>query len=174
VPARLWKVVLVLPREDAEPRKNTRVIAVLFPNDQTVGFDWAKYRVPVRKVERLTGYTFFRNVPEEVAAALKEGADDVEVRAPTPRGKGGAAERPPRAGGGKFYSGAEKGHSGGAEGRGQELPAFEPGCVIGNRRSKKYHLPGGATYERARESKHAVFFRTAQDAKKAGYTTAAR
>src|SRR3954469_5104407 len=38
VPARLWKVVLVLPREDAEPRKNTRVIAVLFPNDQTVGF----------------------------------------------------------------------------------------------------------------------------------------
>jgi DNA/RNA endonuclease G (NUC1) len=29
VPRSLWKVILVLPSEDAEPRKNTRVIAVL-------------------------------------------------------------------------------------------------------------------------------------------------
>jgi hypothetical protein len=49
----------------------------------------------------------------------------------------------------------------------------DPGFV-GNRRSKKYHLPGGTSYERARESKNAVFFRTAQDAEKAGYTPAAR
>src|SRR5207248_2396309 len=43
VPARLWKVILVLPHVDAEPRRNTRVIAVVMPNDQTVDFDWAKY-----------------------------------------------------------------------------------------------------------------------------------
>jgi endonuclease G len=81
VPARLWKVVVVLPREDAEPRKNTRVIAVIMPNDQSVGFDWAKYRVPTRKVEKLTGYHFFRNIPEEVAEALRDHLDEVEVRA---------------------------------------------------------------------------------------------
>ena len=28
VPAKLWKVVLVLPREDAEPRKNTPLLAI--------------------------------------------------------------------------------------------------------------------------------------------------
>jgi endonuclease G len=85
VPAKLWKVVLVLPHEDAEPRKNTRVIAIIMPNDQTVDFDWTKYRVSARAVERLTGYTFFRNVPEDVAAALRERVDDVEVRVPRPR-----------------------------------------------------------------------------------------
>jgi endonuclease G len=37
VPNKLWKVVLVLPREGAQPRKNTRVIAVIMPNDQSVG-----------------------------------------------------------------------------------------------------------------------------------------
>lgn len=48
VPHELWKVVLVLPKEDAEPRKNSRVIAVIMPNDQSVDFDWAKYRVSTR------------------------------------------------------------------------------------------------------------------------------
>jgi len=52
VPLVLWKVILVLPREDAEPRKNTRVIAVIMPNDQSVGFDWAKYRTSARDVEK--------------------------------------------------------------------------------------------------------------------------
>jgi endonuclease G len=37
VPAKIWKVVLVLPSEDAEPRRNTRAIAVIMPNDQSVG-----------------------------------------------------------------------------------------------------------------------------------------
>jgi endonuclease G len=51
VPARLWKVILVLPNADAEPRKNTRVSTVLMPNDQTVGYDWTRYRVSARRVE---------------------------------------------------------------------------------------------------------------------------
>jgi endonuclease G len=85
VPAKLWKVILVLPSEDAEPRKNTRVIAVIMPNDQTVGFDWSKYRVAVKDVEKLTGYTFFPNVPEELAAALKGKVDEVEIPAKATR-----------------------------------------------------------------------------------------
>ncbi|HZY85362.1 MAG TPA: DNA/RNA non-specific endonuclease [Gemmataceae bacterium] len=86
VPHKLWKVVLVLPREDAEPRKNSRVIAVIMPNDQTVGFDWARYRVSTRQVEKLTGLRFFSAVPKDVARALREHVDDVEVRNPAPRG----------------------------------------------------------------------------------------
>ena len=50
VPRYVWKVVLVLPREDAEPRKNTRVIAVIMPNDQSVDFNWPKYRVTTSAV----------------------------------------------------------------------------------------------------------------------------
>ena len=92
VPARLWKVILVLPDAVAEPRKNTRVITVLMPNDQTVDYDWTRYRVSARRVEQLTGYTFFPAVPAEVAAALKDRVDDVKVRVPAPRG--GGARKP--------------------------------------------------------------------------------
>ena len=79
-PAKLWKVIVVLPNEDAEVRKNTRVIAVLMPNDQTVDHDWGKYRTSVAEIEKLTGYNFFRNVPDDVAKALREHIDDVAVK----------------------------------------------------------------------------------------------
>src|SRR5262249_36026075 len=62
VPHQLWKVALVLPREGAEPRKNTRVIAVVMPNNQTVGFDWPKYRTTARQVERLTKFVSVRRI----------------------------------------------------------------------------------------------------------------
>jgi endonuclease G len=88
VPAKLWKVILVLPGDDAEPRKNTRAIAVIMPNDQKVGFDWSKYRVPVADVEKLTGHKFFPDVPEEVAAAIKGRVDDAEIPAKFTRSRG--------------------------------------------------------------------------------------
>jgi endonuclease G len=87
LPAKLWKVVVVLPSEDAEPRKNTRVIAILMPNDQTVGFDWSKYRVSVKEIEKLTGYKFFPNLPDEIAAELKAKVDEVEIPAKSTRPK---------------------------------------------------------------------------------------
>jgi endonuclease G len=82
VPAKLWKVILVLPSEDSEPRKNTRAIAVIMPNDQSVDYDWAKYRVSVREVEKLTGYTFFPDIAPDVAREIKKDADDVKVKLP--------------------------------------------------------------------------------------------
>ncbi len=86
VPAKLWKVILVLPRADAEPRKNTRVIAVIMPNDQSVNFDWAKYRTSTRQVEKLTGLHFFSAVTDpEVAEALRDHVDEVKV--PQPRSR---------------------------------------------------------------------------------------
>jgi endonuclease G len=89
VPAKLWKVVLVLPRADAEPRKNSRVISVIMPNDQTVDFNWAKYRTTAREVEKLTGLRFFAAVPEEVAEALRDHLDEVYVPAPKSKKKKG-------------------------------------------------------------------------------------
>jgi endonuclease G, mitochondrial len=79
VPAKVWKVIMVLPEEGAPPHKNTRVIAVVMPNDQTVDHDWTPYRTSVQAVEKMTGYTFFRSVPAPVAAALRRHVDDVEV-----------------------------------------------------------------------------------------------
>jgi endonuclease G len=79
VPAKVWKVIVVLPFEGAEVKKNTRVIAVLMPNDQTVDHDWTRFRVSAQEIERLTGYTFFRNVPSSIAAALRRHVDDVAV-----------------------------------------------------------------------------------------------
>jgi endonuclease G len=95
VPHVLWKVVLVLPREDAEPRKNTRSIAVIMPNDQSVGFDWTKYRVSVREVEKLTGFHFWPAIPAEVAQEIKGRVDDVRVRVSTPRRGGGRGKGEP-------------------------------------------------------------------------------
>jgi endonuclease G len=96
VPAKVWKVILVLPDEGAVPTHRTRVIAVIMPNDQTVGYDWAKYRVAVGDVEKLTGCRFFPVLPKDVASALKSRVDEVEVHVPHPRhgGAGGAKKEP--------------------------------------------------------------------------------
>jgi endonuclease G len=88
VPAKMWKVVLVLPHEGAEPTARTRTIAVIMPNDQSVGYDWTKYRVSVRAVEKLTGCDFWPAIPQETAAAIKGRVDEVEVHVPHP-GRGG-------------------------------------------------------------------------------------
>jgi endonuclease G len=90
VPNVLWKVVLVLPAGDAEPRRNTRVISVLMPNDQSVDYDWTPYRTTARQIEKRTGFTFFRAVPEDVAEALRDHQDEVEVPAEHRRRREGA------------------------------------------------------------------------------------
>ncbi len=81
VPAKCWKVVLALDdgRGDAgdvsRVSRDSRVIAVVMPNDQSVGHGWAKYRTSAREVEELTGYRFFDRVPADVIGPLKEKAD---------------------------------------------------------------------------------------------------
>jgi endonuclease G len=86
VPAKTWKVIMVLPKGKAVPNRDTRIIAVIMPNDQSVTDDWGKYRVSVRDVEKLTGYQFFPNIPNEVAVAIKATADDERIiQTPRPR-----------------------------------------------------------------------------------------
>ena len=84
VPEKCWKVVLVLDAEGGDPVKrvtaDTRVIAVIMPNDTTPGkASWGKYRVSLKDVEQLTGYTFFDKVPPAIRKALREKIDDVPV-----------------------------------------------------------------------------------------------
>jgi len=48
-----------------------------------------------------------------------------------------------------------------------------PAAIVGNRDSKRYHLPGMAFYNRV-EAYHRVEFRSEEDAIKAGYRKAAK
>ncbi|CAN5477444.1 hypothetical protein BH10ACI3_BH10ACI3_08440 [soil metagenome] len=78
VPAWTWKVLVVMPTgsNDADRiTKSTRVIAVIMPNVQTISGSWQSYRVPVKKVESLTGYRFFTGVRPIVRNLLKYRVD---------------------------------------------------------------------------------------------------
>jgi len=54
------------------------------------------------------------------------------------------------------------------------LEKWEEGCIVGNKKSKKYHVPTGQYYKTAKTSENAVFFKTEADAKTAGYEASAR
>lgn len=54
------------------------------------------------------------------------------------------------------------------------LAKWEEGCVIGNKMTKKYHVPGGQYYNGAKTSANAIFFKNEDDAKAAGYEKSAR
>jgi endonuclease G len=88
VPAHCWKVIMVLEAKKGNDIKrvdeDTRLIAVIMPNDTTVGEDWAEYRVSVKDVEDLTGYTFFSKVEPTIIGPLKEAVDDEEIETPAP------------------------------------------------------------------------------------------
>ena len=85
VPAKCWKVIMVLDASKAGDPKNVdssaRLIAVIMPNDMTVGEEWAGFRVPVKDVEQLTGYKFFDKVPAEIIEPLKKQVDTESIPA---------------------------------------------------------------------------------------------
>jgi endonuclease G, mitochondrial len=87
VPAQCWKVIMVLDADGGDDlqkvNEHTRLIAIIMPNDMSVGQDWARFRVPVTDVEKLTGYKFFDKVPANIIEPLKEKVDDVHI--PRPR-----------------------------------------------------------------------------------------
>jgi endonuclease G len=79
IPLVTWKVAMILPPGDNDLQrvnKNTRVIAVIVPNNINVNINWRLYRVSVRQVEALTGLNFFSNVPKPVQRILKSRIDD--------------------------------------------------------------------------------------------------
>jgi endonuclease G len=87
VPKTTWKVVMVLD-EGGEPTRDTRLIAVNVPNNMSVGDDWSKYRVAVKDVEALTGYTFFDQADPAILGPLKDKPDRERIRPTAPREEG--------------------------------------------------------------------------------------
>ncbi len=87
VPAQCWKVVLTVDdgtgdaTDVSRVNASSRVIAVVIPNDQSVGHGWAKYRTSVKKVEEMTGYHFFDRVPSATIDPLKEKVDQERIPA---------------------------------------------------------------------------------------------
>jgi endonuclease G len=94
VPNKCWKIALVLEdgsggeTDIARVGPETRLIAVLMPNDQTVGHGWARYRTSAHEIERLTGYRFFDRVPLGIIEPLKKQVDHEHVPPPRPRKRG--------------------------------------------------------------------------------------
>ena len=67
VPAKTWKVVLVIPNGSDDLNrvsKATRVFGIIVPNQLPLDINtpWRNFRVPVDAVEVLTGYDFFTNI----------------------------------------------------------------------------------------------------------------
>jgi endonuclease G len=86
VPDHTWKVVMVLNR-GGKPESDTRLIAVNVPNDQTVSEAWARYRVSVRVIEQMTGYTFFDRADPNIIGPLKDQVDSQRIPTPRPHGR---------------------------------------------------------------------------------------
>ena len=64
-----------------------------------------------------------------------------------------------------------------AAAKGSDVPTlaeFQPGCIVANRKTKKYHAPGGRYYKSGQVSKNAVFFVDEATAVKAGYVKSVR
>ena len=80
VPAYTWKVAMVLPNGTDDLNrvgKTTRVISVIMPNTQAIGLNtpWQNFRVSVKRVESLTGYNFFSNVPRQIQNLIETRVD---------------------------------------------------------------------------------------------------
>jgi endonuclease G len=79
VPAKLWKVIMVLPagtNDLSRVTTSTRLIAVVMDNNLGPFNAWTTYRVSVDAVESLTGYDFFSNVPKPTQDVIEAVVDN--------------------------------------------------------------------------------------------------
>jgi endonuclease G len=77
VPARCWKIIVVLPPGSNEIAANTRVIAVDIPNTGGIaGDNWRKYLTKVRLIEQRTGYDFLSAAPIDIQEQLETKMDE--------------------------------------------------------------------------------------------------
>ncbi len=81
VPSDCWKIVVDVAGGDAADElgnitAKTRVISVWMPNDNdAVGENWAQFRTSPARIEQATGLQFFTNLPDDVAAQLRQQVD---------------------------------------------------------------------------------------------------
>lgn len=92
VPKSVFKVILVTDRDDHQPDPrawvdaDSRLIAVIMPNDRTVPDDnWPQYRTTVEEVEKQTGYKFFSEITTDNFKEKKKHVDAERIiRIPKP------------------------------------------------------------------------------------------
>jgi endonuclease G, mitochondrial len=79
IPARNWKVIVVLDRPGLGPDSvtgSTRIIAVDMPNEEGIKeIDWTEYRTTVKQIETATGYNLLSNVPDKVQQVIENKVD---------------------------------------------------------------------------------------------------
>ncbi|GAA4346214.1 hypothetical protein GCM10023185_00470 [Hymenobacter saemangeumensis] len=79
VPARCWKVVVVLPLgndDAARVSTATRIIAIDTPNDNALNTSWGTYRTSVDAIEAATGYDILSAVPTAVQQVVEARTDN--------------------------------------------------------------------------------------------------
>jgi DNA/RNA endonuclease G (NUC1) len=91
VPNKTWKAALILPVGDNDISRvdnNTRIIAVIMPNDTAIRpDDWKKYLATVDQIEALTGYDLYSNVPTGIQAVIEARVDAASDTAPVTTGQ---------------------------------------------------------------------------------------
>jgi endonuclease G len=78
VPARCWKVLVVLPVGNNDVSRitaGTRVIAVNTPNDNSLNSSWGTYRTSVDAIEAATGYDLLSALPMSLQNSLEAKTD---------------------------------------------------------------------------------------------------
>lgn len=83
VPARIWKVLVVLPEGEGDLERissTTRVIAIDSPNSEAVQPDWGSYRTTVDAIEKATGYDLLSALPERTQLVLESRVDTGPTR----------------------------------------------------------------------------------------------
>ena len=79
VPARNWKVIVVLDRPGLglnSVTDGTRIIAVDMPNQEGIKeTDWTEYRTTVKGIETITGYNLLSNLPDKVQQVIENRVD---------------------------------------------------------------------------------------------------
>lgn len=77
IPTHVWKVAVVLPRNqslaDVNNRNTAQVFAVIMRNDPDVGGGWEQYQTTVDAVEALSGYDVLSLLPDELEVQLERG-----------------------------------------------------------------------------------------------------
>lgn len=80
VPSFTYKIAVILSNgidDVARVQNNTRVIAVIMPNSQSIINNWRTYRTTIDEIEGITGHDFLSNVPENIQAIIEGIVDAV-------------------------------------------------------------------------------------------------
>ncbi|MGY2133936.1 DNA/RNA non-specific endonuclease [Hymenobacter sp. HD11105] len=84
VPARIWKVLVILPEGTNDLQRiangQARILAVDTPNDQSVNPDWSRYRVSVDAIEDAAGLDLLSKLPPTAQETLEARVDTGPTR----------------------------------------------------------------------------------------------